>query len=83
MFAVAQSGVGLHLKNDRGDIGRGTLTSNISMSEGGPWNMLGVVEPDGGTHRIATSDNAGRNIWVTAELLGQVIGSPSAVWRKS
>jgi hypothetical protein len=83
MFAVAQSGVGLHLKNDRGDIERGTLTSNISMSVGGPWNMLGVVEPDGGAHRIATSDNAGRNIWVTVELLGQVIGSPSAVWRIS
>jgi hypothetical protein len=46
-FTVTQSGTDLELKNDQGLIGRATMTSNISLSAGGPWNMLGVVVPDG------------------------------------
>jgi hypothetical protein len=47
IFTVTQSGNDLELKNDHGLIGRATVTSNISLSAGGPWNMLGVVVPDG------------------------------------
>jgi hypothetical protein len=46
-FTVTQSGDHLDMKNDQGLVGRATVTSNISLSAGGPWNMLGVVVPDG------------------------------------
>jgi hypothetical protein len=46
-FTVTQSGDQLEMKNDKGLVGRATVTSNISLSAGGPWNMLGVVVPDG------------------------------------
>jgi hypothetical protein len=46
-FTITQAGNSLELKNDKGDVGQGTLSSNISMSVGAPWNMLGVVLPDG------------------------------------
>lgn len=46
-FTVTQSGNNLDFKNDRGDVGRGTVTSNISLGVGAPWNMLGVILPDG------------------------------------
>jgi len=42
-FTVSQSGNNLDLKNDKGDVGRGTLTSDISLSAGPPWNMLGTI----------------------------------------
>jgi hypothetical protein len=45
-FTITQSGTSLELKSDKGDDARGTLTSNISISVGGPWNMLGVILPD-------------------------------------
>lgn len=44
-FTVTQSGNSLDMKNDKGDFGRGTLTSNISLSTGAPWNMHGVILP--------------------------------------
>lgn len=47
-FTVTQSGNNLDLKNDRGDVGRGTVTSDISLSSGPPWNMLGVILPGNG-----------------------------------
>jgi hypothetical protein len=37
---------GLELKNEKGDMGRAVLTSNVSLSAGAPWNMLGVILPD-------------------------------------
>jgi hypothetical protein len=37
----------LALKSDSGDVGRAQLTGNVAMSVGGPWNMVGVVVPDG------------------------------------
>ena len=46
-FTVTQSGNNLDVKNDKGDTGRAELTSNISLSAGAPWNMLGVVLPNG------------------------------------
>jgi hypothetical protein len=45
-FTVAQSGTKLDIKNDKGDVGQGEMSSNITLSVGAPWNMLGVVEPD-------------------------------------
>jgi hypothetical protein len=45
-FTVTQTGNTLDVKNDKGAIGQGTLTSNISISMGPPWNMLGVIAPD-------------------------------------
>jgi hypothetical protein len=46
-FTVTQSGNRLDVKNDKGDTGRAELTSNISLGASAPWNMLGVVLPDG------------------------------------
>jgi hypothetical protein len=45
-FTVTQSGNVLDLKSSDGDVGQAKLTSNTTLSVGGPWNMLGVVEPD-------------------------------------
>ena len=45
-FTVTQSGMDFELKNDKGDVGRGSLKSNISLGIGAPWNMLGVIQPD-------------------------------------
>ncbi len=45
-FTVTQTGNTLDVKNDKGAVGQGTVTSNISISMGPPWNMLGVVAPD-------------------------------------
>lgn len=46
-LTIAQSGNDIDLKNDKGDIGRAQLTSAISLSASAPWNMLGVILPDG------------------------------------
>lgn len=46
-FTVTQSGIVLDLKSNDGDVGQAKLTSNTTLSVGGPWNMLGVVAPDG------------------------------------
>ena len=46
-FTVTQNGNQLNIKNDKGDLGTATLTSNISVSAGPPWNMLGVISADG------------------------------------
>ena len=46
-FTVTQSGNNLDMKSNDGDFGQAKLTSNTSMSVGGPWNMVGVVLADG------------------------------------
>ena len=46
-FTVTQSGNLLDLKSSDGDVGQAKLTSNTTLSVGGPWNMLGTVVPDG------------------------------------
>jgi hypothetical protein len=43
MFVVTQSGSDLQIKNEKGETGDGKLTSNISLSVGPIWNMLGVI----------------------------------------
>src|SRR3954454_24497440 len=48
-FTVTQTGNNLDIKNDKGAVGTATLTSNISLSAGPPWNMLGVVSADART----------------------------------
>jgi hypothetical protein len=48
-FSVIQEGTILDVKNDKGQIGQVTITSNISMSAGPLWNMLGVILPDNHT----------------------------------
>ena len=45
-FTVTQKGNQLDIKNDKGDQGTATVTSNISVSAGPPWNMLGVISAD-------------------------------------
>jgi len=42
-FTISQTGKNLEIKNDKGAAGTGTLTSEISVSAGPPWNMLGVI----------------------------------------
>jgi hypothetical protein len=46
-FTVTQSGNVLEIKSDNGGVGQAKLSSNTTMSVGGPWNMVGVAEPDG------------------------------------
>jgi len=46
-FTVTQSGNILDLKSSDGGFGQAKLTSNTTMSVGGPWNMVGTVVPDG------------------------------------
>jgi hypothetical protein len=48
-FTLTQSGDKLEVKNDKGDVGAGTVTSKISVSLGPPWNILGVILPDNKT----------------------------------
>jgi hypothetical protein len=42
-FTVTQMGNTLDVKNEMNEIGTGHLTSNITISMGPPWNMLGVI----------------------------------------
>jgi hypothetical protein len=46
---VTQNGNSLDIKNEKGDAGIATLTSNISLSAGPPWNMLGTISTDART----------------------------------
>jgi hypothetical protein len=45
-FTIVQNGKTLDMKNDKGDVAQGLVSSNITLSVGAPWNMLGVIEPD-------------------------------------
>jgi hypothetical protein len=42
-FTVTQTGNDLEVKNEKNEIGHGSVTSNITVSMGPPWNMLGVL----------------------------------------
>jgi hypothetical protein len=42
-FTVTQTGANLEVKNEKGELGSGTVTSNITISMGPPWNMMGVI----------------------------------------
>ena len=48
-LTITQSGNVLDVKNDKGAVGQGTVTSPITISMGPPWNMLGVVLMDNRT----------------------------------
>jgi hypothetical protein len=48
-FTVTQMGNKVTVKNDKGDVGQGNLTSNISVSLGPPWNTIGIISADGRT----------------------------------
>jgi hypothetical protein len=48
-FTVTQNGNALEIKNDKGELGSATVTSNISVSAGPPWNMLGTISGDSRT----------------------------------
>jgi hypothetical protein len=45
-FTVTQKGKAIEAKNEKNEVGAGTLTSPISVSMGPPWNMLGTVSAD-------------------------------------
>lgn len=45
-FTVTQSGTKVDFKDEKGEAGEAKLTSNISLSAGAPWNMLGVITSD-------------------------------------
>ena len=42
-FTITQAGADLEIKNDKGETGTGKLTSNITLSAGPIWNMMGVL----------------------------------------
>jgi hypothetical protein len=44
--SIAQNGNKLDIKNDKGEAAAATLTSNITISVGGPMNAYGVIQPD-------------------------------------
>jgi len=46
-FTVTQKGAALEAKNEKNEVGVGSVTSPISVSMGPPWNMLGTIA-DGG-----------------------------------
>ena len=45
-FVVSQSGGKLNVKSEQGEIGTGEVTSNVSVSLGAPWNLLGTILSD-------------------------------------
>lgn len=42
-FTVTQSGLNLEIKNEKGEVGNGKLTSSTTISAGPIWNMSGVI----------------------------------------
>jgi hypothetical protein len=42
-ISVTQNGNKLEFKSDNGEQANGEVTSNISVSVGGPWSMMGVI----------------------------------------
>ena len=56
-FTVTQTGNTLEVKNDKGAVGQGTVTSAITISMGPPWNMFGVI------HQAGTIDWSNGSQW--------------------
>src|SRR5271170_1322823 len=44
--SISQSGAKLDIKNDKGETAAATLTSDITISAGGPMNAYGVIRTD-------------------------------------
>jgi len=55
--SVSQTGKKFDIKNDKGEAASATLTSDITISAGGPMNAYGVIRPD---HSIDWSNG---NTW--------------------
>jgi hypothetical protein len=55
--SIAQTGSDLQIKNDKGEIAAAKLTSDITISAGGPLNSYGVIRND---HSIDWSNG---NLW--------------------
>ncbi len=51
--SISQSGNKIQIKNDKGEIADGTMTSGTTVTAGGLFNSLGIVRPD---HSIDWSD---------------------------
>ncbi len=51
--SISQSGNKLEIKNDKGEISNGTITSDVTINAGAPFNSLGIIRPD---HSIDWSD---------------------------
>ena len=45
-FTVTQTGSNLDVKNEKNELGSGTVTSATTVSMGPPWNMLGLISGD-------------------------------------
>ncbi len=45
-MSIAQTGNTIELKNDKGVVADGKVTSPITISGNPPWNAIGVVLPD-------------------------------------
>jgi hypothetical protein len=46
-FTIKQNGTDLQITDDKGETGTGKLTSDITVTAGPIWNMMGVLsEPD-------------------------------------
>jgi hypothetical protein len=43
MYTVVQDGHKLGFTSNKGDVANGELTSDISVSVGAPWNMVGTI----------------------------------------
>ena len=55
--SITQTGTGLVIKNDKGEVAAAKLTSDITISAGGPLNSYGVIRSD---HAIDWSNG---NTW--------------------
>jgi hypothetical protein len=44
--SISRSGQKIEVKNDKGEIADGMMTSDTTLSVGGPLNSLGIVRPD-------------------------------------
>lgn len=55
--SISQTGADLQIKNDKGEIANAKLTSDVTISAGGPLNSYGIVRSD---HAIDWSNG---NLW--------------------
>jgi hypothetical protein len=44
--SIAQSGKTLEIKNEKGEVSNATLTSDVTISAGAPFNSLGIIRQD-------------------------------------
>jgi hypothetical protein len=44
--SILKSGSKVEIKNEKGEVADGTMTSDITLAAGAPFNSLGIVRPD-------------------------------------